>query len=148
MEERKDIESSCINKAVAYFKSGFNCTEAILKAFNEHYRLGLNEDFLKVATGFGAGIGASKDICGSLTGGVLVLSLVAGRTTAEEPLETVYAAVGALYERFKKVFGSTNCGELTKPIEWGSPNHIDHCIQFVTETSKIIEDILAKNLHK
>lgn len=123
MEERKDIESGCINDAVAYFDSGFNCSEAVLKAFNEHYRLGLMEDFLKVATGFGAGIGASKDICGSLTGGVMVLSLLSGRATAQDPLGAVYAAEGALCRRFREEFGSTNCGGLTEAIEWGSHNH-------------------------
>lgn len=129
MKEGEVVESDCINDAIANFTDGLNCTEAILKAFNDHYKLGLTKDCLKVATGFGAGIGATKDICGSLTGGVLVLSSVAGRTTAKEPLDTVYAAESALCERFKKAFGSTNCGELTKLTEWGTPNHIEYCIK-------------------
>jgi len=37
-----------------------------------------------MATGFGAGLGAAKCCCGSLTGAVMVLSAVKGRTTKEE----------------------------------------------------------------
>ena len=35
---------------------------------------------------------------------------------------TPIAPLGAVCKSFREKFGSANCGELTKPIEWGGPN--------------------------
>lgn len=77
--------STCEDDSVEYFKGGLYCSEALLKAFDEHYDLGFTPEFRKIATSFGAGIGAAKCACGCLTGGVMMLSLVAGREHSRCP---------------------------------------------------------------
>lgn len=135
-----------IDDSVYYFKNGFYCSEALLKAFNEHYDLGLTSDLLKIATGFGAGFGASKCSCGSLTGGVMVLSLVAGRNSPEESETQAFDVVSLLHDRFKDAFGATCCRSLTKKLEWGSTDHHDYCVKYVEGAAKLVDDILRERL--
>lgn len=146
----KEVSSipGVVEDSVEYFRNGLYCSEAILKAFNEHYKLGLTDEFLKIATGFGAGLGASKCCCGSLTGGVMVLSLVTGRSSKEESETQAFDVVNALHDRFKKTFGATCCRVLTKPVEWGTPEHHEYCVRFVRGASEMTEDILRENLAK
>ena len=40
-----------------YMNQNYNCGECILQAANKAYDLGLNERALKLASGFGAGMG-------------------------------------------------------------------------------------------
>ncbi|NPV92326.1 MAG: C_GCAxxG_C_C family protein [Firmicutes bacterium] len=128
--------------SVNYFRNGLYCSEAILKAFNQHYKLGLPDEFLKIATGFGAGLGASKCCCGSITGGVMVLSLVHGRSQEEDPETDAFDAVAELHKRFKKEFKASCCKVLTRPVEWGSPEHHEFCEKYVLRAAEITDEIL------
>ena len=65
--ERKEL-------AAGYKLGGYNCTQAILKAFEPE--LGLDEETLmKLATGFGVGMGTMEGTCGALIGSQIVLGL-------------------------------------------------------------------------
>ena len=130
--------------SVEHFRNKLYCSEAILKAFYEHYDLGVPEQFLKVATSFGVGLGASKCCCGSLTGGILVLSLVAGRTSAAESEGPAFAVAAALHDDFKARFKATCCRVLTKPIAWGTPEHHEYCEQFVYSVAVTTAKLLAE----
>jgi C_GCAxxG_C_C family probable redox protein len=132
-------------KATQLFKDGFYCSEAIIQVFNEHLDLGLNENAIRMATGFGAGLGAAKCCCGSLTGAVMVLSAVKGRTTKEENVDEVFALTQELHDKFKKRFKSTCCRMLTKDVEWGTPEHHKHCEKMVYGAVQILVEILEKN---
>ena len=56
-----------------YFRQGLNCTECVLKTFMDIYDIDLPEDILCMATGFGGGIGHTKNICGASPGAVMAL---------------------------------------------------------------------------
>lgn len=132
-------------QAVDLFKNGLYCSEAILKVFNENLDLGLSDAALKMATGFGAGLGASKCCCGSLTGAVLVLSAVKGRTSPENDVDEVFALTQELHNRFKQKYKATCCRRLTKTVIWGEPEHHQHCEQYVGGAVEILVDILKKS---
>ncbi len=67
--------------AFEYHKSGFHCAEAVSKAFMEVYGNGSGNDIPKVATAFGGGVGRTKqEICGALTGGIIALGYLFGRS--------------------------------------------------------------------
>lgn len=42
-----------------YLEKDYNCAETILRAANEEYHLGLNEDSFRLVSGFGGGMGLS-----------------------------------------------------------------------------------------
>ncbi len=100
-------------QARVLFDSGYNCSESILLAFSK--ALGVEcEAFPKVATPFGAGIGRLCQECGVLTGGVLAIGLVYGRSkTAEtDKRDRSYAVARDYYGRFARCFGSVKCLEI------------------------------------
>lgn len=65
--ERKEL-------AAGYKTGGYNCTQAILKAFQPE--LGMDEETLmKLGTGFGVGMGTMEGTCGALLGTQIVLGM-------------------------------------------------------------------------
>ncbi len=133
------------DRAVKLFKGGLYCSEAILQVYNKKLRLGLNDNAIKMATGFGAGMGEAKCCCGSLTGAIMVLSAVKGRVSNHENVDEVFTLTRKLHDRFKRKYKATCCRVLTRNVVWGSPEHRQHCEQVVGDTVKILEDILQKN---
>ncbi|HYC20977.1 MAG TPA: C-GCAxxG-C-C family protein [Candidatus Bathyarchaeia archaeon] len=72
--------------AVALFQHGFSCSQAVLSAFAQHF--GLERDTaLRISQGFGAGIAYTDDICGAVSGAIMVIGLRYGRITAETKLQ-------------------------------------------------------------
>lgn len=98
--------------ARTYYSQGYNCAEALLRAANDRYALGLDERALKTAAGFGGGMGAEK-ACGALTGAVAALGpmLVEGRAHDAQGFGPLCAAWVA---RFTQALGGDQCGPLKK----------------------------------
>lgn len=63
-------------KAAELFESEYNCAQAVLGAFCENYGLDINAA-LKIACGLGSGV-RNADICGAVSGAVLVIGLKYG----------------------------------------------------------------------
>ena len=69
------------------------------------------ETALKMACGLGAGMGRKQEVCGAVTGGILVLGLRHGRGSRDErpAMEVTYAKTRELMERFADRHGSCIC---------------------------------------
>lgn len=139
---------SAVELSVDYYRNGLYCSEAIVRAFNEVYELGLAENSYKIATGFGSGMGESGCSCGAFTAGVMVLGLVAGRNKKSETEELVYKAVKQLHEEFRKQNKSVCCRILTKDVAWGSKEHKSQCEKYVSDSATIIETIIKESLYE
>lgn len=64
-------------KAVDYFNKGYNCSQSMLMAYGTKH--GLTEELSKkIAAPFGGGIGHLQEICGAVTGAIMVLGLKHG----------------------------------------------------------------------
>ena len=99
--------------AAAKFLSGYNCAQAVLYAFRDE--ADLDEDVaLKIATGLGAGMGRKQEVCGAVTGGILVLGLRHGRgsTESRSATEQTYLKTRELMDRFAAKHGSCLCRQL------------------------------------
>ncbi|KAF0092057.1 MAG: Cysteine synthase A [Fusobacteria bacterium] len=149
-EQEKVLENSEFSPAVdlslRYFRNGLYCSEAIFKAFNEVYQLGLPENFYKISTGFGSGLGESGCTCGSVASGVMILGLIAGRNKVYESERIVYLAVNELHRRFKEANKAICCRVLTKDVKWNSAEHKITCEEYVISAAKITDEIINKNL--
>jgi C_GCAxxG_C_C family probable redox protein len=100
-------------RATEKFLSGYNCAQSVLWAFSEE--LGLPADTaLKVATGLGAGMARRQEVCGAITGGILVLSLRYGRGDGQDrtATEEAYAKTRELMSRFEAEYGTCSCLKL------------------------------------
>ena len=68
----------------------------------------------KIATGFCSGLARTADLCGAVTGGILAINMMTGRTEPDQSVEENYELVRQLIERFKGEFGSINCKVLSE----------------------------------
>ena len=74
--------SSRAEEAIDLFNSGFNCAQSVLGVFCEKYDI--NKGFaLKISSGLGAGF-RSGEVCGAVSGAVLVIGLKYGQQSADD----------------------------------------------------------------
>jgi C_GCAxxG_C_C family probable redox protein len=107
--------------ATTRFLSGYNCAQAVLDAFRDE--AALDEDLaLKIATGLGAGMGRKQEVCGAVTGGILVLGLQHGRGSTDDhsATEQTYLRTRELMDRFTAQHGSCLCRELLQGYDLGT----------------------------
>lgn len=137
--------------AVKLFNEGFNCSQAVLAAFCES--LGLDrQTALRLGAGFGGGIGGGGDVCGALSGAVMVLGLRYGSADAADKTakNETYRKTRILVEEFKLRTGSLYCRELLgfdMSTEQGRlaakrPGAFDDCSQFVRVAAEILEEMI------
>ena len=145
-----------IEKAVDLFvNKGFNCAQAVLSSHCEEY--GLQEDIAKkLACGLGAGIGYSGEICGAVSGAVLLIGLKYGsyKEYETEPKYKTYKLAKELLNNFKKEYGTVNCTELIK-YDLGNPEEYSKakeagvfkelCPLFIKKAIELAEEILNRN---
>ena len=78
-----------VEKSLDYFKNGFNCSQALLATFAADF--GLSEEMaLKVATQFGGGA-RKGEMCGAVSGALMVLGLRYGHYHFDAPEEKANA---------------------------------------------------------
>ena len=101
------------DRALALFKEGFSCSQAVLAAFAEGFGLS-RELALRIAQPFGGGIAKSGDWCGAATGAFLVIGLKHGRFRADDAAakDKTYALVQEFIRRFREKHGTARCDEL------------------------------------
>lgn len=101
--------------AAEKFLSGYNCAQSVLWSFAEDLRLH-PETALKIACGFGAGMARRQEVCGAVTGGIMVLGLRHGRGQMEDrtATEATYTQTQELIRRFEARHGTCNCRQ---PLE-------------------------------
>lgn len=67
--------------AAAYFNEGFSCSQAVVSSFSED--LGLHKETARtISCGFGAGMARTGNVCGAVTGAMMVIGLKYGKTSA------------------------------------------------------------------
>ncbi len=98
--------------AAELFVEGYNCAQAIAVAFSDV--TGLDKKFsAKMASSFGGGMGRMREVCGAVSGMLMVAGLLYGY---EEPLEggpkEHYALVQELAGKFREQAGSIICREI------------------------------------
>jgi len=95
------------------FLSGANCAQSVVGAFHEE--CGLDFDTaMCLASGFGAGMGRLREVCGAVSGMFMVVGLKYGYSdlSDKKSKDEHYALIQALAGKFKKETGSIVCREL------------------------------------
>jgi C_GCAxxG_C_C family probable redox protein len=90
----------------------------VLYAFREESNLP-DETSLKIACGLGAGMGRKEEVCGAVTGGILVLGMLHGRGGKDDrsATELTYLKTRKLMEEFAKKRGTYICRQLLSGCE-------------------------------
>lgn len=99
-------------EAVEVFAKGYNCSQAVFSTFSSATGID-RETAMKLACGFGGGIGRQAETCGAVTGAVMALSLLqASPEPTSEAKSQMYALVQRFCQEFRNQNGSTMCREL------------------------------------
>ncbi len=95
------------------FLQGYNCTQAITRAFCDVVDID-EETLTKLASSFGGGMGRLREVCGAVSGMFLIEGLLEGYTEPNNLAVKAehYARIQTLANRFKDKNGSIICREL------------------------------------
>jgi C_GCAxxG_C_C family probable redox protein len=146
------VMSEKVEAALACFREGFSCSQAILTAWAEEVGME-RETALRAASAFGGGMASLGEVCGAVTGALMVIGLKHGQTQAKdkETKDRNYDRVRDFTSRFRSRNGSLLCRELlgcdlTTPEgrEMAKQKGLftDRCPCFVRAAAEILEDIL------
>ncbi len=118
--------------AAQYHEQGFGCAQSVLASYAGDF--GLSEGLaLRLATGFGSGMGRMCEVCGALTGAFMVIGMKYGKENTDgtrygAETETTYRLVAEAAEKFKQRNRSIYCREL-----------IGHNLMDPAERAKVVE---------
>ncbi|MFP4015204.1 MAG: C-GCAxxG-C-C family protein [Chitinispirillaceae bacterium] len=142
------------DKAAEYFQNGFNCAQSVLVPFADE--LGMPEDTaLRIAGGFGAGMGRNQEVCGAVSGAVMAIGLVYGRGKYDDPEKknVTYDKVRGFMDAFRKENGAVTCRDLLPGCDlmteegqklFTEKNLKKKCEGFVRSACGIVERILGE----
>lgn len=99
--------------AYKYFLDGYNCSQAVAAAFAPEMGLDV-ETTVKIMSGFGGGMGRMREVCGTFSGIVMVVSQLYGYSDPKEQKgkKELYEKIQTLADRFRAENGSIICREL------------------------------------
>jgi C_GCAxxG_C_C family probable redox protein len=117
-----------------------NCAEKILYGANEAYHLGLEKEALKMAAGFGGGMGM-ENACGALTAAVMVLSklFVVDRAHESSRIKDLSREFFAAYD---EEMGEIDCYYLKKKYR----TEKEKCYHVILKSAEILDKIVAREV--
>ena len=139
------------------FKRGYNCAQAVAIAFADE--MGMSEtELAKLASSFGGGMGKMREVCGAVSGALLVYGALRGNSDPEdgEAKKQHYARVQEFAARFKAEHETIICRELLKNIALKKESTSEpeartedyyrtrHCVRFVETAATILAQMLAE----
>jgi len=140
-------------KAKDLFEQGYNCSQAVFGAFAEE--LGVDFDVaLKLSSSFGGGMGRMREVCGAVSGMLMVAGIKYGYNSPSDDVSKAehYRLVQELANEFKEKHDSIICRELLNlNVEIDSPEPSPRtaeyyktrsCADFVYDAAEIIENYM------
>lgn len=139
-------------KAAELFLSGWNCAQSVALAFCDV--TGLDEKTAaRMASSFGGGMGRMRQVCGGVSGMLMVLGLLYGYDEASDQAgkKALYAEVQALAGKFQAQVGSIICREILKnpPADPNpSPRTTEYyqkrpCARMVATAAGLMDEFIA-----
>jgi C_GCAxxG_C_C family probable redox protein len=108
-------------------------------AVGGHYLRPMQDLLIRVSCPFGGGVGGTRqEICGALSGGVIVLGALWGRATSDQSDDAVNRLSATLRERFLARYGSTIC----QPVREIARDEITRCLPVVEESVRLLVDVI------
>ena len=111
-----------VSKAKRLFKEeGYNCCQAVVLAYNDIFSID-DDTAAALSSGFGGGMGRMREVCGSVSGMVMLAGLIAPAADPSIKVDRTrnYALVQEMAEDFRRLNGSIVCKELLGLVPMGS----------------------------
>ncbi len=147
-----DGEAKALRARELYLE-GYNCAQSVFGAYAEECGLEL-KTALRIAGGFGGGIGGMRGICGALSGAFMTLGILRGYEDADDydTKKMLYALEQGFAARFGEEFGSIRCADLLEknkvflssvPAE-RTPEYYRTrpCARYIEWCAKVVADVV------
>ena len=132
-----------MEKARGYLNAGRHCSEGILLAVGKHYLGEINPQVQCLSTAFAGGVGeTNEELCGALSGGLMVIGALYGRTDARTSDYRCMRLAAAYRARFLAHFGYTRCADLKE--NWVGKKGQETCAELVADAAGILVDMLER----
>lgn len=138
-------------KAGELFLQGYNCAQAVAVAFCD--QTGLDAcTAARLSGAFGGGFGRMREVCGAISGMMMVLGCLYGYDTPDdEAKKQLYTQAQSLIEAFRQQTGSILCRELldNPPSDPNpSPRTAEYyakrpCARMVMLAARLLDEFLA-----
>ena len=134
------------------FLGGYNCAQSVAVAFCD--TTGLDKDFAaRMASSFGGGIGRQREVCGAVSGMMMVLGLLYGYSAPDDDSskKKQYQDIQALCGRFREEVGSIVCRDILNdpPSDPApSPRTAEYyakrpCARMVMTAARLMDEYIA-----
>ena len=144
--------STKANRAEELFLMGYGCAQSILGAFHEEAGIDF-KSAMRIASGFGGGMGRMREVCGTMTGAFMVLGLIYGFDESSPAKKgKIYGRVKEIAYIFKEKNGTIICRELlenVKTTRGTAPEERTEeyykrrpCLAHIIYTAKILEEYI------
>lgn len=112
---KKSEESPRGQRALDFFKEGYNCSQSVVLAFAE--LIGMDEKLLvRTTSSFGGGMGRLREVCGAVSGMFFVAGALYGYedpgAAGQQEKAEHYTRIQELAGEYRAVNGSIICREL------------------------------------
>ena len=141
--------------AAELFASGYNCAQAVAMAFCD--LTGLDETTAKkISSSFGGGIGRLREVCGAVSGMMMVLGCLYGYDDTvknDSQKQAHYKNIQALAAKFREECGSIICREILKNPP-SDPNPTPRtaefyakrpCARMVMTAARLLDEFIAEH---
>lgn len=116
-----------------------NCCECILCSANEEYKLGLDKDSIKLAGGFGGGMGTGST-CGVVIGSIMAIGNMYVEERAHKSPK-VKEISKEFIDKFTNIMGTLNCTELKKMYA----NEEVRCSYIINTAAEVLEGLIVES---
>ena len=141
-------------KALEYYSNGFNCAQSVIVSFADILDLD-EETVIRMASGFGGGMGRMQQTCGAVTGAFMVIGYLRGRYKDgdEQANENINKLIQEFSNKFAQKHESVNCKALIhfdinseKGMKDAKEADVFNkkCTFFVKTAVELLEEIISK----
>jgi C_GCAxxG_C_C family probable redox protein len=159
--EKKEIiidVNERVERACGYFKSGYNCAQAVVMAFDDVMEQS-PEMLARLTAPFGGGMGRMREVCGTVSGMTFLAGAIspAANPSNLEERKANYALVQTFAEAFRRENGDIVCRRLLglEPMverqETPMPSERTEeyykkrpCVEYVGCAARIVAEYLQK----
>ena len=111
-------------------------------AVGEHVLGDLDPRMVKMPTPFAGGVASSKEeMCGALSGGLMVIGALCGRSGPDEDDDTAMLLAARYRERFAAKMGDTRCAPVYERHH--APGGTGSCAVVAEGAARILLDLLS-----
>jgi C_GCAxxG_C_C family probable redox protein len=132
-------------------KGGFYCSEAIVASLRKNLAPEMPAALIASASGFPVGVGRSKCMCGAVSGAVICLGYLFGRTEPSSPADPKSRNCLKLADELQESFRNNHKGVLcchihTKGMNMAAGEHKAQCVAFTGEMAAKTAEIAVREL--